>query len=295
MRYAISFRKHVGPIQDSLRLVAEARGVDLLVTDPKNMNLGHNWDDYDALIWFNNHPPTLETSAKILWWMCDLRAPESLGGTTTANYIGLCNKTFLNEYESFYGATVVYVPQCGNDTSVKRGRDLGCDVLFLGHTGHSAPHEGLVQMKELTRQQVLAKEFHWNRMPVINALQSSGLSTWVISNEGATADSKWLYQNTPINLSVSLPVEGYTSNRMYNILASRGFCLVAWFPGLEDLFENHKHLVWFSTLDEAVELAKHYLEKPQERDIIREAGYREYLDSHTAASRVDTMLEAMNE
>ncbi len=295
MKYAISFRKHVGPIQSSLSICAEERGVDLLVTDPKNMNVGHNWDDYDALIWFNNHPPTLETSAKICWWMCDLRAPESLGGSTTADYIGLCNKTFLKEYESFYGAPSVYVPQCGNDTPVTGGRNLGCDVLFLGHLGRPAPYEGLVQIPELTRKQVLAKEFHWNRMPVISALKDAGLSVETISREGATADSKWLYQNTPINLSISLPVDGYTSNRMYNILASRGFCLVTWFPGLEDLFENHKHLVWFSTYDEAVELAKHYLANPQERDRIREAGYQEYLSSHTAASRVDTMLEVMNE
>ncbi len=296
MRYAITFREHVGPIQSSLSMCAADRGIDVLVTDPRNMNVapkGHNWDDYDTLIWFNNKPPTVETSAKVFWWMCDLRAPHTLGGTTTASYIGVCNKMFLGEYESFYKAPAFYVPQCGNDTPVEKGRDMNCDVLFLGHTGRPAIFERLVQTQEITRQQILDKQFHWNRVPVIQSLQNAGMSVKIISREGATVDSKWLHQQTPINLSISLPAEGYTSNRMYNILSSEGFCLVSWFPGLEDLFENHKHLVWFATYGEAVEMAKFYLHRPKERDKIRRAGYTEYVAKHTAANRVVTMLRAM--
>ena len=81
---------------------------------------------------------------------------------------------------------------------------------------------------------------------------------------------------------------------MYNILASKGFCLVMWFPGLEDLFENHKHLVWFTSYGEALSLAKRYLANPDEREKIRKSGHAEYLANHTAAHRVDTMLEAMS-
>jgi hypothetical protein len=284
MKYAISFRPQVGTIQSSLSLCAEARGVDVF-----RINEEYNWDDYDALIWFNNRPPTMETSAKIFWWMHDLRPPRKT--KTTASYIGLCNTYFLKEYEDFYGVPAVYLPQCGDDAPVKEGRDLSCDVLFLGSPGLPAPYEGLAQTPELTRQQIGKREWHWNRMPVIDALKEAGLSVTTISEKRMTPDAKWLYQNTPISLSVSLPAAGYTSNRLYNILSSRGFCLVAWFPGLEELFENHEHLVWFRTLDEAAELAKHYLDRPRERDKIRTAGYVEYLANHTAASRVDTMLE----
>jgi hypothetical protein len=288
MKYAISVRNGGGTIQSSLNMCAEARGVDLL-----HLNEEHDYDAYDALIWYHNRPPTMETSAKIFWWMMDCRPPRKT--TTTASCIGLCNTYFLKEYEDFFGVPTIYLPQCGNDTPVQEGRELDCDVVFLGHTGEPAPYEGLVQTPELTRQQIGRREYGWNRMPIINALKDAGLSVATLSGERVTPDGKWLYQNTPISLSISLPVAGYTSNRMYNILSSRGFCLVAWFPGLEDLFENHKHLVWFRTLDEAAELAKHYLGRPQERDRIREAGYVEYLANHTASSRVDTMLEVINE
>lgn len=286
MKYAISVRERVGTIQSSLNVCAEARGVDLL-----HMNEEHDYDAYDALIWHHNRPPTMETSAKIFWWIMDLRPPRKT--TTTASCIGLCNTYFLKEYEDFYGVKTVYLPQCGNDAPVQEGRELGCDVVFLGNMGDTTSYEPMAQSPELTRQQIGRREWNWNRGPIINALKDAGLSVEVISGDTMTPDAKWLYQNTPISLSVSLPAAGYTSNRMYNILSSKGFCLVAWFPGLGDLFENHKHLVWFRTLDEAAELAKHYLDRPRERDRIREAGYVEYLANHTAASRVDTMLEIM--
>lgn len=296
MKYAITFRKHSGPIQNSLMMCAKNRGLDLLITDPKNMNVapkGYRWDDYDALLWFNNHPPTVQTSAKVVWWMCDLRDPKTLGGTTTATHIGLCNRLFLKEYENFYGASTVYAPQCGNDTPIVPGRDIQCDVLFLGRTGRPS-YGTLIPIEDVTRKQVLDKQFHWNRAPVIDAMEQAGLAVHSISREGATADSKWLYQNAPISLAVSLPAAGYTSNRLYNILASGGFCLTLWFPGIEDIFENHKHLVWFRSYEEAVGLAKHYLARPEKRSKIRQAGAQEYLANHTAAHRVDTMLEAMS-
>lgn len=294
MKYAIAFRKHFGPIQSSLSLCAKARGIDILVGNANNMVANHNWDDYDALLWFDNRPPTLNTAAKIFWWMCDLRAPATLGGTTTASYIGLCNKMFLSEYEDFYGAPSFYVPQCGNDAPTgQTGREVKWDVLFLGHTGKPL-NLPLAQDEEKTRKQILDRNFHWNRMPTISALRRGKLDVQIFSKEGATMDSKWLYQNTPVNLSVSLPAPGYTSNRVYNILASGGFCLAAWFPGIEELFENHKHLVWFTSYGEALSLAKRYLANPNEREKIRKAGYAEYLANHTAAHRVDTMLEAMS-
>lgn len=294
MSYAVAFRDHKGPIQNSLRLAAKDLGMDVLVGNRKDMNIQHDWDSYETLIWFDNRVPTLKTSAKLFWWMCDLRSPSSLDKSTTADYIGLCNKMFMYDYESLYGVPTVYVPQCGNDTETTEGRKLACDALFLGHLRKEAQHKDLLQTEEQTRQQVLNKEFHWNRYPVIAALQDAGLKVKVISREGATIDSKYLYYNTPINLSISLPVPGYTSNRLYNILSSEGFCLAAWFPGLEDLFENHKHLVWFKTCEEAVDQAEFYLRRPDDRRAIAKAGHEEYLLHHSARSRLETMLRAMS-
>jgi len=57
------------------------------------------------------------------------------------------------------------------------------------------------------------------------------------------------------------------------------------------MFENHKHLVWFDKADEAVDVMRHYTEKPEEHVRIRRLGYREYLRNHTAVERLRRVVE----
>lgn len=67
-------------------------------------------------------------------------------------------------------------------------------------------------------------------------------------------------------------VPGYFSNRSFITLAAGGFHLTHYVPGLESFFENHRHLVWFTSDDECLELAAHYLARPEERAAIAAAG-----------------------
>lgn len=67
-------------------------------------------------------------------------------------------------------------------------------------------------------------------------------------------------------------VERYFSNRTFLTLASGGFHLTRYVPGLEHMFENHRHLVWFGSDSECLELIDHYLRRPRERRIIARQG-----------------------
>ena len=67
-------------------------------------------------------------------------------------------------------------------------------------------------------------------------------------------------------------VEGYFSNRTYLTLASGGFHLTAYVAGLEELVDNHRHLVWFHSPQECLELLAHYLERPEQRQRIAAQG-----------------------
>jgi len=143
------------------------------------------------------------------------------------------------------------------------------------------------------RKRIRGKKFHENRLSIIREIEKE-FTVKVISREGITTDQKWLYNQTPISLSISLPAPGYSSNRLYNILSSEGFALVNWFSGIEAFFENRKHLVWFNSPEEARELTRFYLSHPDERDEIRRAGHQLYLEKHTAASRIDSMLSEIS-
>ncbi len=67
-------------------------------------------------------------------------------------------------------------------------------------------------------------------------------------------------------------VELYFSNRTFITLASGGFHLTRYVPGLETMFENGKHLVWYNTEEECFRLIDYYLGKPALRRKIARAG-----------------------
>lgn len=65
----------------------------------------------------------------------------------------------------------------------------------------------------------------------------------------------------------------YFSNRTWFTLGCRGFLITNYAPGLEDIFENHGHLVWYRSVEECVDLVRHYLARPEERERIAERGH----------------------
>jgi len=74
-------------------------------------------------------------------------------------------------------------------------------------------------------------------------------------------------------------VRWYFSNRTWFTLGCEGFLLTNYAPGLEDLFECHRHLVWYRSVDECLELCAYYLERPDERARIAAEG-RAYASRH---------------
>lgn len=67
-------------------------------------------------------------------------------------------------------------------------------------------------------------------------------------------------------------VELYFSNRTFLTLASGGFHLTEYVPCLEELFENRRHLVWYHSVEECLQLIAYYLKRPAARARIAEQG-----------------------
>ncbi len=68
-------------------------------------------------------------------------------------------------------------------------------------------------------------------------------------------------------------IQWYFSNRTWFTLGARGFLLTNYSPGLEEIFENHRHLVWYRSVDECLELIDHYRARPDERARIAAEGH----------------------
>lgn len=69
-------------------------------------------------------------------------------------------------------------------------------------------------------------------------------------------------------------VHQYFSNRTFLTLACGGFHVTHYVPGLEELFDNHEHLVWFEDDEECLDVCRHYLPRVRLRRRIAERGRR---------------------
>lgn len=244
------------------------------LVDLISMREQYKFDRYEMVILFNNIFPRIRRkhAVPVVWWMNDLRNPEDLKPTPPYNFdtIFLCQQSARQAYVDAFEKPVYYMPQCGIESCCRKGRAIEWDIVFLGSTENNAYHHDRTELLE-----TLARNYRLR----------------LISGEKNTRDQVWLYNQTPFSLSISLPVTGYTSNRLYNILASGGFAVVRYFPEIERMFENHKHLVWFHDPREAVDLMNHYMKNEEQCRKIRENGRQLYYQKHSARERVLNMYD----
>lgn len=81
-------------------------------------------------------------------------------------------------------------------------------------------------------------------------------------------------------------IRQYQSRRTWTNM-SCGCCLLNHYePGLEDIFQDHKHIVFWKTPDELVEVAKEYLKDAEKRCRIQMNARQFILENHTFDHRI---------
>ena len=83
------------------------------------------------------------------------------------------------------------------------------------------------------------------------------------------------------------------SMRTFEILGCCGFFMTQLTPAIQEMFQNHVHLVWSSHYEETVELMEFYLDHPAAREKIAQAGQRLVYDRHTYEMRAKEIIEAL--
>lgn len=85
-------------------------------------------------------------------------------------------------------------------------------------------------------------------------------------------------------------LRGYTSDRLWRIMASGTFCLTKYFPGIEDLFEDGVHLAWWNSFEELKDKADFYLKDDEERKAIARVGCAYVRENHTWKDRIEKIF-----
>jgi glycosyltransferase involved in cell wall biosynthesis len=161
------------------------------------------------------------------------------------------------------------------------------DVVFLGNCYSSARQA----MGEMLRYNKTWKTGLFGKWP--SHLKADG------QNQYDFAEGDLIYRAGKIAIgdnqfSKSL---GYTSNRLFQALHSGAFLLQQTIPGLTKFlgFENGKHLVQWSNLDELQLMIEYYLKNPEQREEIARAG-KEFCDKyHSFKNRVDEFDKMVQE
>jgi spore maturation protein CgeB len=87
--------------------------------------------------------------------------------------------------------------------------------------------------------------------------------------------------------------ELYFSNRTWFVLGCGGFLITRYVPGLESIFANHKHLVWYRDTEEALDQIRFYLRENGLRRKIADTGH-EYVHTHYPFDRMaSNMVEVL--
>jgi glycosyltransferase involved in cell wall biosynthesis len=87
-----------------------------------------------------------------------------------------------------------------------------------------------------------------------------------------------IVNETKINLNFAPTDKSGCSVRLYKIMASGGFVMTTPWNNMEETFTPDEHLVVFNDANELKEKIKYYLDNPEEREKIREAGYKKVQD-----------------
>ncbi len=151
------------------------------------------------------------------------------------------------------------------------------DVCFIGHVQTEKNYNGFTRVEALDR---LFKEFPNFYYGTRNPLDET-------VNLFDDAAKKYCQSQIVFNVSIKDDL----NMRIFEVLATKSLLLTNWIPTLGELFEDGKHLVTYKTLDEMVEKAKYYLAHEKEREKIAQAGYDEFIEKHTYAHRIQTVLK----
>ncbi|MBF0167024.1 MAG: glycosyltransferase family 1 protein [Alphaproteobacteria bacterium] len=160
-----------------------------------------------------------------------------------------------------------------------------CPVALIPNfnvAGHTQPFKAVREPTVLFLGQ--AGDFHPRRRYLLDAIKQAGLP--LIEGQAEPEDAARLYGEAQIVFNCSL--NGDINMRVFEVLAAGG-CLVtdrlSPQAGLEQLFQDGRHLAFYDDADDLLALLKLLLARPLDALDLARAGQKEYLARHAPETR----------
>lgn len=214
-------------------------------------------------------------------------------------YFGLKREKEIINKSPMFQADFVFSPDGGNQDKFEKNKvnhflirqaiyDESCeiknvdkkhDLLFVGTLG---PEHGNSRAELLSfLEKEYGEKFYW----------AGRTGPHEIRNEALTR----LISESKIVIGDCVFSDKYWSNRVYETLGRAGFLVHPKIPGIEDEFEDGKHLVLFEhgNMKELSEKINYYLNSEKEREKIRHHGLEYVKATHTLMNRVEQIMEIL--
>lgn len=226
------------------------------------------------------------TKAKVIQWTGDCR-PELL--PEVLQYTGIADRTFL---------------ACGIGQRKEYERELEHPVIWLQHAATM-----FVEPQELNEKSIAFVGNYYDQFP--GGAERNKLcydldvkygedfycyGSWIESRGTVPYDdTPWIYSNAYISISANIynDIEGYWSNRPYDILAAGSCCLMRYVPGIERHFTDMEHCVVYKSNEEAMEKIEWLLANPVIRNRIAKAGFEHVRTNHSYINRAKEIAECL--
>ena len=188
----------------------------------------------------------------------------------------------IEELKEYFKVPVYFLPQGAIPQNIIERNKPNNEIVFM------ASQEGIGDYEERKRQIEYFsqdKTFNWiyhQELPM--------------NREKHNKSFPYIYANAAVCIGGDTMRNRHMafSNRLWNVMGSGGFYLTLYTNGMEELFENKKHLVWANTIEEQYELAKYYQEHQDEARKIAEEGFKLVQSKHTIDHRIKQMLKCLN-
>ena len=224
------------------------------------------------------------------FWYFDLRVPPIQDVLTLGRLVDAMFVTYLPTVETYRAlgiANVLHLPQ-GMDPELDRPaafipRRYRCEVAFIG--GNS-PHRNALLLDIARTYDLQIRGPGWRKVP-------PGLPVVggpVYKNAYARAVGGAAVSLGAHSLPEMAAQTASASNRMWKVMGCRGFYLGEWVDGIDAFGKEGVHCAWYRNVKDGIEKIRYYLDRPDERRSIAEAGRRYALEHHTYAHRVRLLL-----
>ncbi len=198
------------------------------------------------------------------------------------DYIYISNKSHIKTNEEKGLRNFKYMP-CPTDPDVFKYHKSPkvYDVVFVGNNNQASRLPLLKKLAGLFNLKVFGcgwEETGLNFGNPVYGKEFSKICGKAKINIGIL-DTQWTH------------LETYFSNRLINTLATGSFYIQRYTQGLEKVFANRRHLVWYTNDNELIELIKYYLVNEKEREEIAAEGQRQVCQNYTYEKSVKRIIE----